>query len=195
MDWSTEFGTNKNLKQNFASSTDEFNAHAEEIKRELALVPTDTLLDVGCNAGQYSRALAPFVNHITGIDSSDILINEAEQRRPVNVTYVVADAIELPFEDATFDKVLMVSTLQYIPDPQKALAEMKRVVKPNGKIFISHIPSLDAKQEYFDGIDALDKTDEEKQKIRDRNNAVTWFDPKMFEHVLADRTPFFSTTL
>jgi len=191
MDWSKEFGINSSLKQNFARSEQEFSAQVEQIKDLLQLSPADVLLDIGCNTGQYEKSLSPFVSHITGVDSSPVLIRQTQVL--ANVTFLVADAMRLPLGDKTFDKTLMVSTLQYIPDPAKAIEEMRRVTKKT--ILFLNIPDKTQKESYFDGINKLNRSDEEKETIRQRNNAVHWFDRTDFTDTFDARPPFFGALI
>jgi ubiquinone/menaquinone biosynthesis C-methylase UbiE len=76
-----------------------------------------------------------------GLDLSETMVNEARQRSttPSNLTFQLGSVLELPFEDASFDRVLATQVLLHIPDPWKALAEMYRVLAPGGMIFVAEI--------------------------------------------------------
>ncbi len=103
----------------------------------------EALLDVGCGAGQATLELARAVGvrgRVVGIDRSEAMLEEARVRAAHNqlsVEYVLADALQLPFEDASFDGCQASSVLEHVSDPSQALAEMVRVTKPGGRIVVS----------------------------------------------------------
>jgi ubiquinone/menaquinone biosynthesis C-methylase UbiE len=100
------------------------------------LEPGMRLLDVGCGPGSISLDLAGMVSHVVGIDGADAAIEranaDARRRGVANAEFHVADAYELPFEDAAFDVVHAHQVLQHLADPVRALREARRVVKPGG---------------------------------------------------------------
>jgi ubiquinone/menaquinone biosynthesis C-methylase UbiE len=101
------------------------------------------VLDVGCGTGDYLRVLAPLVapGRAVGIDLSTTLIAEAMQRdgdgdRQDNLSFQVGSAYELPFPNASFDRVLATQVLLHLDDPWPAVAEMRRVLAPGGLLSI-----------------------------------------------------------
>jgi ubiquinone/menaquinone biosynthesis C-methylase UbiE len=91
------------------------------------------VLDVGCGTGDQLRIMAPLVapGSAVGVDLSATLIARAQQRTdlgPANVSFQVGDACELPFADATFDRVVANQILLHLADPWQAVAEMRRVL-------------------------------------------------------------------
>lgn len=110
----------------------------------LALHPGLNVLDVGCGTGDFLRLLAPIVSPgiAVGVDLSETMVAEARQRSAEsleNLSFRVGSALELPFQTGSFDRVLATQVLLHIPDPWKALAQMKRVLAPSGVISISEI--------------------------------------------------------
>jgi ubiquinone/menaquinone biosynthesis C-methylase UbiE len=110
----------------------------------LALRTGLNVLDVGCGTGDFIRLLAPMVapGRAVGVDLSEIMIAEACQRSAENVdnlSFRVGSVLELPFPDASFDRVLATQLLLHVPDPLKALVEIKRVLAPSGVISIAEI--------------------------------------------------------
>jgi ubiquinone/menaquinone biosynthesis C-methylase UbiE len=110
----------------------------------LALRPGLNVLDVGCGTGDFLRLLAPIVSPGTaeGLDLSETMIAEARRRSAENVdnlSFRVGSVLELPFPDGSFDRVLATQLLLHVPDPWRALAEMKRVLAPSGLICVSEI--------------------------------------------------------
>jgi ubiquinone/menaquinone biosynthesis C-methylase UbiE len=110
----------------------------------LTLCPGLNVLDVGCGTGDFLRLLAPIVSpgEAVGLDLSETMIAEARQRSAENIdnlSFRVGSALDLPFQVGSFDRILATQVLLHIPDPWRALAEMKRVLAPSGIISISEI--------------------------------------------------------
>ena len=110
----------------------------------LALRAGHNVLDVGCGTGDFLRLLAPIVSPgaAVGVDLSETMIAEARQRSAENVdnlSFQVGSVLDLPFQDASFDRVLATQLLLHVPDPRKALVEIKRVLAPSGVISITEI--------------------------------------------------------
>ena len=102
---------------------------------------TSKVLDVGCGGGNTACLIAQqYGSRVQGIDISEVMVAKAEQRARRQgledmVEFRVADAFDLPFEDDTFDVVIIESVLTPLPgDKGKALEEMARVVRPGGRI-------------------------------------------------------------
>jgi ubiquinone/menaquinone biosynthesis C-methylase UbiE len=106
----------------------------------LELLAGNTVLDVGCGAGNDVRALAALVGHegrVIGIDKSQTMIEEARARTAgvdLSVEFRVGDAYAFEFSDASFDRARMDRVLHHLDDPQRAVSELARVVRPGGRI-------------------------------------------------------------
>jgi SAM-dependent methyltransferase len=117
---------------------------AEEIRIArllLGLGEGDLVLDVACGPGNFTREFARAVGPAglaVGIDASRTMLERGgeELRRsgPPNLTLIRGDATGLPFGDAGFDAVCCFAALHLFPDPFAGLDEMKRVLKPGGRI-------------------------------------------------------------
>jgi ubiquinone/menaquinone biosynthesis C-methylase UbiE len=96
------------------------------------------LLEVGCGTGVLTRVLADLdaVESVVGVDLAPSLLDKARELAAgtPNVHFEVADARALPFEDASFDVVIFDSTLSHVPEPERALAEAARVLRPGGTV-------------------------------------------------------------
>ena len=103
----------------------------------------EQVLDVGCGTGAAARFAAAAVGpqgQVTGVDVNASMIAVAQSLPEVAgapIAWHVANATGLPGPDAAVDVVLCAQTLQFLPDKLPSLAEMKRVVKKDGRIVIS----------------------------------------------------------
>lgn len=97
----------------------------------------ERVLDVGSGTGRTVAALAAQGNHaaIVGIDISEIYVDYAKARNSdPRISFQVADAGDLPFEDNSFDRAVCQLVLQFMPDPGPAVLEMRRAVRPGGVV-------------------------------------------------------------
>jgi SAM-dependent methyltransferase len=105
----------------------------------LQLLPTDRVLEVGCGPGFFSPAVAYRLSagHLTLVDAQAAMLEMALQRlekqRLTNVSSVCGSADNLPFADALFDVVFMVTVLGEVPDRAAAVREAARVLRPGGR--------------------------------------------------------------
>jgi 2-polyprenyl-6-hydroxyphenyl methylase/3-demethylubiquinone-9 3-methyltransferase len=93
-------------------------------------------LDVGCGAGFLSNHLGALGHDVTGLDLSDDALAVAARHDPGHtVRYQRGDALNLPFEDASFDVVCAMDFLEHVESPERAIAEAARVLRPSGLFF------------------------------------------------------------
>jgi SAM-dependent methyltransferase len=119
---------------------------AETLGALIELIPEDAggdWIDVACGPGVVSRATAARVGSVTGVDLTPAMIAEAERRadegRIENVGFAVGDATALDFADDSFDGAITRLSLHHIPAPGRVVAEMARLVRPDGWILVSDI--------------------------------------------------------
>ncbi|WP_177159594.1 class I SAM-dependent methyltransferase [Granulicatella balaenopterae] len=94
------------------------------------------VLEIGCATGQITFLLSSFVDEVIATDYSERMIEYANKRKSVeNIIFEVADAIDLPYEDGSFDAVVIGNVLHIVSDADKVLAEAMRVLKPGGRLF------------------------------------------------------------
>ncbi len=93
-------------------------------------------LELACGNGTYSKVLVKNAKTLTCTDWSEEMVEETKRRLKEfpNIKIEQADCFRLQYPDNSFDTVFMANLLHIIPNPEKALAEAKRVLKPNGKI-------------------------------------------------------------
>jgi ubiquinone/menaquinone biosynthesis C-methylase UbiE len=99
----------------------------------------DKVLDVGCGNGRLLDLFGQKRMEYTGIDNAERQLKEAQKKYP-DRKFLVADVLDLPFLDNSFDKIFLIAVLHHLPDKerrQKALRESQRVLKPGGLLFIS----------------------------------------------------------
>ena len=116
----------------------------EKLLEMAALQPGDFVLDVACGTGLVTFAAAGQVGRagsLVGTDISEEMVNRcraaASASRIGNVAFLRMDAEQLRFQDNVFDAALCSLGLMYVPDPDQALAEMCRVVRPGGRAVAS----------------------------------------------------------
>ena len=92
-----------------------------------------TLLDIGCSTGILTRHYSEFFGRVVGIDIDDGAVEWATQNRSAaNVEYRVGDSMDLPFSDPQFDVVTCTHIYEHVPDAQRLLDEIFRVLLPGG---------------------------------------------------------------
>ena len=92
-------------------------------------------LDIGCGEGHNTRLVAQRASRMTAIDISPTFVrlaSEEESREPLGIDYAVADACDLPFESDHFGFAVAFMSLMDVPEPERAITEAFRVVKPGG---------------------------------------------------------------
>jgi ubiquinone/menaquinone biosynthesis C-methylase UbiE len=101
------------------------------------LAPGERILDVGCGTGSLTFELAKSADltEIQAIDFSPVFVEAARARNTdPRISFQQADATALPFADETFDRALALLVLHFVPEAGKAVAEMRRVVRPGGVV-------------------------------------------------------------
>ncbi|MCD8337839.1 MAG: class I SAM-dependent methyltransferase [Lachnospiraceae bacterium] len=101
------------------------------------------VLEVATGPGLLAKHVAHAAHKMIATDYSDGMIREAKKGNyPENLHFEVADAEHLPYEDKSFDAVIIANALHIVPNPEKALREIDRVLKDDGLLiapnFVNH---------------------------------------------------------
>jgi len=99
------------------------------------------LLDVGCGTGSHIARYSTRGFDVAGVDGSEKMLEHARAANP-SAALELADVEHIPFEDASFDFVLCIEVLRYLPDAAPCIREMARVLKPGGTCLATATPIL-----------------------------------------------------
>ena len=105
------------------------------------------VLELATGPGLIARHIAPSAKSVVATDFAPKMIETAlKAKNPENLNFEVADATSLRFEDKSFDVVVIANALHIIPNPEKALAEIRRVLKDDGMLiapnFLMHVSGI-----------------------------------------------------
>ncbi|HVF39042.1 MAG TPA: metalloregulator ArsR/SmtB family transcription factor [Gemmatimonadaceae bacterium] len=97
-----------------------------------------TIGDLGCGTGQLSESMSPFVAKVIAVDDSTAMLAAARKRLGAlsNVDVRSGRLESLPIEDASLDVALLFLVLHYVPEPEQAIAEACRTLRPGGRLLV-----------------------------------------------------------
>jgi SAM-dependent methyltransferase len=121
-----------------------FTPCATGLLQRLGLRAGETLLDIACGTGIVVRLAAPLLGsggHVIGRDLNEAMIEQARSHAlppgSASVAFGVSPAAPLDLDDVSVDAVTCQQGLQFFPDPDAALAEMRRCLRPGGRVGIA----------------------------------------------------------
>lgn len=114
----------------------------------LDVKPTDRVLDAGCGEGFYVMLLDELYPatlgecggvRVVGLDNDPRILEQAKKwvGEKSNIRLLVGDVTKLPFDNESFDKIILSEVLEHVPDESRALSEIYRVLKPGGILGIT----------------------------------------------------------
>ena len=159
-----------------AVSFGEVSAHTNEeslqhLIRAAQVSPEDTLLDVACGPGIVACAFAGHVKHVTGVDVTPAMIDQARARQKerghTNMTWDSANLPPLPYADGSFSRVISRYAFHHFLEPEKVLQDMVRVCRPGGRVVVADVYSSEdpAKSMAYNHLEKL------------RDSSHTWIQP------------------
>jgi len=105
---------------------------------EAVVRPGDRVLDACCGTGDLAVAAAHAGGRVTGLDFSEPMLERAKRKR-ADVTWVRGDLLELPFADGSFDSATVGFGIRNVADVERGLGELRRVLRPGGRLGILEI--------------------------------------------------------
>lgn len=120
--------------------------------------PESDVLDVACGPGLVACQVARIARHVTGVDLTPAMIDQARQRQQElelkNLSWTVGDAQPLPFDENHFDRVITRYSFHHFSDPASAFAELVRVCRPEGRVAVCDVFTTSAEQaELYDQLE------------------------------------------
>jgi ubiquinone/menaquinone biosynthesis C-methylase UbiE len=112
--------------------------------------PEDEVLDAACGPGLVACEVAKVARHVTGVDLTPAMIEQAKARQRslglANLAWSVGDAQPLAFPDAAFTRVITRYTFHHFTDPSGVFAEMVRVCRPGGRVSVCDVFTTSVEQ-------------------------------------------------
>ena len=97
------------------------------------VVRQKTVLELATGTGLIAKHIVRYADHIEATDASQEMIEQAKQGvKSTKLYFSVQDMFQLPYADQSFDVVIVVNALHIVPEPEKALSEIRRVLKDDG---------------------------------------------------------------
>jgi ubiquinone/menaquinone biosynthesis C-methylase UbiE len=136
-------------------------AHADAIERLIELSgvgPRDEMLDVACGPGLVACAFARVARHVTGIDITEKMIEQARKLQREkginNITFDLGSVMPLPYADNRFAAVVARYAMHHFLEPAAVLKEMVRVCAPGGRVVIA---DMSGRPEHMEAINRVEK--------------------------------------
>jgi ubiquinone/menaquinone biosynthesis C-methylase UbiE len=145
------------LMSEFESTDEERLARLFDLWR---ILPGQRVLEPGCGSGRLTARLARIVGHsgaVIGFDLSTEMLRIASRRKlPGHTALVRASVASIPVADAGFDRVICFNAFPHFEDVESATAEMKRVLRPGGRLWIAHLECREVvNQRHTEAADAV----------------------------------------
>lgn len=131
---------------------------ANDLLDRLALRHGESVIDIACGTGVVARLAAErgHIGRLVGIDLNTAMLATARTKSS-DIEWFEGSALELPFDESSFDVVVCQLGLQFFPDRSLALKEMLRVLKPEGRVGLSVFSAIERTPAAHALVQALDK--------------------------------------
>lgn len=128
-----------------------FEGYAEDLAERVATLSPEAVLETAAGSGVVTRALAkrlsPTARYVVTDLNEPMLQRAAERQGPdQRITWQYADALDLPFEDGSFDAVVCQFGAMFFPDKVTGYAEARRVLQPHGSFFFNVWDRIEANE-------------------------------------------------
>ncbi len=121
--------------------------------------PDDSVLDVACGPGLLACAFAPVVRHVTGVDVTPAMLDQARALQQTagipNVAWDLAEAPPLPYADGQFTIVTCRFSFHHMLDPLAVLVEMRRVCARDGRVVVADLAPDPDRADAFNAAERL----------------------------------------
>lgn len=115
-----------------------YGEHVARYEAVLPVISNQTVLDIACGSGYGTQIMALSAAKVYGVDNSQAAIEYAKNNfAGRNIDYLVGNCENIPLRDASVDIIVSFETIEHLENPAIFLKEIKRVLKPNGKLIIS----------------------------------------------------------
>lgn len=104
----------------------------EAVSILLQKIPSGHMLEIGCGTGHWTSFFAQKGFRIEATDVSEAMLSVAKKKNIEGAEFSIADVLQLPFADAQFDQLAVITALEFCGNISQAFSEMKRVLKPGG---------------------------------------------------------------
>jgi SAM-dependent methyltransferase len=130
---------------------DLFGPHAETLGLLALLDPDAVVGDLGTGTGAFIAAIAQHVSKVIGVDASPEMLEAAGERLShlPNIGLRLGDLESLPIESEELDLAVMSLVLHYVPEPERALSEAARALKPGGRLIVVDMRAHD-REDYLE---------------------------------------------
>ncbi|QXE91005.1 methyltransferase domain-containing protein [Geomonas subterranea] len=119
----------------------------------------DEVLDVACGPGLVACEFARYAKHVTGVDITPAMIEQARQRqdeqRLENLSWDIGTAVPLAYPDRSFSLIITRYSFHHLLKPQEALSEMIRVSRPGGAVMVADVAMPPAKSAAYDHLELI----------------------------------------
>ncbi len=157
-----------------------------DLEGKLPVGPDDDLLDLGCGNGLLTEHFASRCRSVTSVDVSGGLLERLERRALPNVRTLHCDMRRVAFADASFSRVLMYASIQYLAESETVMLfrALSRWLRPSGLLFVGDVPDRDRLWSFYDTAErrSLYFTN----LVADRDVVGTWYQGEWLRRLAAD---------